>query len=366
MRSECRVKCLEWHAMQFNTLTLTLQNFITAFSAGYGHLQGPIENLLALLIGIEVVLLGLWIALGAGDNVVFVFKKVLHIGAWVWIVDSFPTLAKAFVESSVRAGLLAGGGTSDTSLILDPSRLAGYGLDATQPLAQKLEDLGTFDVPDLLVFGLGYLAIMACFVLMAINLFLAVLEYYLFVACVGILLPFGLLAPTRFLAEKAIGAVVAAGIKLMVLSFITSVLDPVLRGMHFQGPEIALNELWAMLLTLCAMTALCWKAPALAASLLAGSPHLSGSEVVATGAAGASAGRGLAAAAVGSGHAPAASGATQAATALASGVTRGDGQTMVSGASTFGAVPDSGLGTGSAAAPEPESTSRAPAPRPQR
>ncbi|HXX68320.1 MAG TPA: P-type conjugative transfer protein TrbL [Polyangiaceae bacterium] len=307
--------------MQFNTLTLTLHNFITAFSAGYGHLQGPIQTLLALLVGVEVVLLGLWTALGGGDNVAFVLRKILHIGAWVWVVQSFPTLAKAFVESLVRAGLLAGGGVSDASLILDPSRLAGYGLDATQPLAQKLEDLGTFDIPDLLVFGLGYLAIMACFVLMAINIFLAVLEYYLFVACVGILLPFALFGPTRFLAERAIGAVVATGIKLMVLSFITSVLDPILRGMHFQGPEIALNELWAMLLTLCAMTALCWKAPALAASVLGGTPHLGGSEVVAAGAAGALAGRSLATTVVGSAAvAPASLRATQAATSLASAV----------------------------------------------
>ena len=44
---------------------------------------------------------------------------------------------------------------------------------------------------------------------MAINIFIAVLEYYLFVACVGILLPFGLVSGTKFLAEKAIGAVVA-------------------------------------------------------------------------------------------------------------------------------------------------------------
>lgn len=268
--------------MQFNTLTLTLQNFIVAFSAGYGRLRGPIQTLLALLIAIDVVLLGLWTALGGGGSVVDLFKKVLQIGIWIWIVQAFPTLAKAFVESLVSAGLIAGGGVDDVTLILDPSRLAGYGLDATQPLAQKLEGLGALDVADLLVFGLGYLVIMACFVLMAINIFLAVLEYYLLVACVGILLPFGVFAPTEFLAHRAIHAVVAAGIKLMVLGFITSVLDPVLRTVHFQGPEIALNELWAMLLTLCAMTALCWRAPTLAASMLAGSSALGGREVVNT------------------------------------------------------------------------------------
>jgi type IV secretion system protein TrbL len=259
--------------MKFNTLTLTLQNFITAFSGGYGRLQGAVHSLLAILVAIEVVLLGLWTALGGGDHVVGVFKKILHIGAWVWIVQSYPTLCKAFVDSLVQAGLRAGGG-GDVSLLMDPSRLAGYGLDATAPLTQKLGDLGMTDLSDLVVFGFGYLAILACFLIMAINVFLAVVEYYLFAALVGIFLPFGLLAPTKFLAEKAVGAVVSASVKLMVLAFVTAVIDPVLKNIHFAGPEITFNELWSVFLTVCALMFFCWKAPNLAASLLGGSPHL--------------------------------------------------------------------------------------------
>ncbi len=260
--------------MQFNTLTLTLQNFITALSGGYSRIQGSASTLLGILVGIEVVLLGLWTALGGGDNVVGVFKRILHIGAWVWIVQSYPTLAKALVESLVKAGLLAGGGSGDVSLLMDPSRLAGYGLDATEPLTHKLADLGMTDLSDLIVFGFGYLAILACFLIMAINVFLAVLEYYLFAALAGIFLPFGLLAPTKFLAEKAIGAVVSASVKLMVLGLVTAIIDPVLSSIHFGGPEITLNELWSVFLTVCALMFLCWKAPSLAGALLGGSPHL--------------------------------------------------------------------------------------------
>jgi type IV secretion system protein TrbL len=260
--------------MQFNTLTLTLQNFITALSGAYSRIQGSASTLLGILVGIEVVLLGLWTALGGGDNVVGVFKKILHIGAWVWIVQSYPTLAKDLVESLVKAGLLAGGGSGDVSLLMDPSRLAGYGLDATEPLTRKLADLGMTDLSDLIVFGFGYLAILACFLIMAINVFLAVLEYYVFAALAGIFLPFGLLSPTKFLAEKAIGAVVSASVKLMVLGLVTAIIDPVLSSIHFAGPEITFNELWSVFLTVCALMFLCWKAPSLAGSLLGGSPHL--------------------------------------------------------------------------------------------
>jgi len=260
--------------MQFNTLTLTLQNFITALSGAYGRLASDANSLLSILVGIELVLLGLWSALGGGDNVAGVFKRILHIGAWVWIVKSYPTLCKALVDSLVQAGLKAGGGTGDVSLLMDPSRLAGYGLDATAPLTQKLADLGMTDLSDLIIFGFGYLAILACFLIMAINVFLAVLEYYVFAALAGIFLPFGLFEPTKFLAEKAIGAVVSAAVKLMVLALVTSVIDPVLSAIHFQGPQITFNELWSVFLTVCALMFLCWKAPSLASSLLGGSPHL--------------------------------------------------------------------------------------------
>jgi type IV secretion system protein TrbL len=305
--------------VKFNTLTLTLQNFITAFSGGYGRLQGPVQSLLAILVTIEVVLLGLWTALGGGDHVVGVFKKILHIGAWVWIVQSYPTLCKAFVDSLVHAGLLAGGG-GDVSLLMDPSRLAGYGLDATAPLTQKLGDFGITDLPDLLVFEFGYVAILACFLIMAINVFLAVLEYYLFAALVGLFLPFGLLAPTKFLAEKAVGAVVSASVKLMVLAFVTAVIDPVLKNIHFAGPEITFNELWSVFLTVCALMFFCWKAPNLAASLLAGSPYLGTGDFVR--AAGAPIAAGMALGAVGGRAVSGGVSALRAAASLARTVTR--------------------------------------------
>jgi type IV secretory pathway TrbL component len=115
---------------------------------------------------------------------------------------------------------------------------------------------------------------------MAIHVFLAVLEYYLFAALVGIFLPFGLLSSTKFLAEKAVGAVVAASVKLMVLAFVLAVVDPVLSNIHFAGPDIKFNELWSVFLTVCALMFFCWKAPSLAAALLGGSPHLGAGDLL--------------------------------------------------------------------------------------
>jgi type IV secretion system protein TrbL len=249
-------------------------------------MSGAANGLLASLAVIDIVLIGLWWALDGGDRLSGMFKKLLYMGFWIWMVRGFPSIAKGFVDSLVHAGAIAGGGSGGAGLLMDPSRIAGYGLDATEPLAKKLSDLGITDFADAIVFGFSYLAIMACFLIMAIHVFLAVLEYYLITAVVGILMPFGLLNATKFLAEKAIGAVVASGIKLMVMSFILSSIEPVLQSsMKFSQPDIPLNELFAMFLTVCALMLLTWKAPHLASSLMAGSPNLGAGDVTAPAAA---------------------------------------------------------------------------------
>ena len=160
--------------------------------------------LLAILVGIEVVLLGLWTALGGGDNVVGIFKKILHIGAWVWIVQSYPTLCKDVRRIARASGAYGRRGRRRQPAhgSVAPGRIRPRRDRAAHP---KLADLGMTDLSDLIVFGFGYLAIMACFLIMAINVFLAVLEYYLFAALVGIFLPFGLLAPDQVSRRKGRG-----------------------------------------------------------------------------------------------------------------------------------------------------------------
>src|SRR4051812_14645127 len=106
--------------MEFNTLTLALQNFVGVFSGGYGRISGAAHALLAGLVGIDLLLMGFWWALGGGEQLVAVFKKILYIGFWIWMVQAFPGLAKSFVDSLVSAGLTAGGGSVSLGQIMDP------------------------------------------------------------------------------------------------------------------------------------------------------------------------------------------------------------------------------------------------------
>lgn len=258
--------------MNLNVLSTTLTNFIGTFSAAWGNILPAINYLIGTLLAIEIVLIGLFWALGGGDKLVNIFKKILYLGFWMWIVTSFPTICDVFVKSLIQAGTTAGGGGAPS--LFNPSAIAGYGLDATAPLAVRLQNIG-FNFVDAILIGISYILIVLCFLIIAWQVFYAVIEYYLMVAVTAILIPFGFLKPTKFLAEKAIAAIVASGIKLMVLAFILSVVEPTLAGLRFTSTDITFNEIFAMLLTSGAIAFLAWNAPGMAAGLLAGSPSLS-------------------------------------------------------------------------------------------
>ncbi|MCB2181350.1 MAG: P-type conjugative transfer protein TrbL [Desulfobulbaceae bacterium] len=259
--------------MDFNSLTTTLTNFINAFNGGYSLLLPSVRWLTGTLLAIELSLIGIYWAVSGGERLIAVIKKLLFILFWVMLVGYFDVWAKTFVKSLINAGLIAGGQSGNYNLLLDPSRIAGYGLDATMPLVDKLQGI-SFDVVDAIIVGFAYMLIMLAFLVIAIQVVLCQLEYYLVLVLASILLPWGLLKPTKFIAEKAIGAIISAGVKLMVLSFIIAVADNVLSNIQFASNTIEFNELWAVFLTTGTIAFLAWSAPGMAAGLVSGSPSL--------------------------------------------------------------------------------------------
>jgi type IV secretion system protein TrbL len=261
-------------AVDFNTLTSTLTALIGAYSGAYDRVQPIAHKVLGSLALIEIALAGLYLALDGGHQVSALFGKFLKIAVWTYITTNFHTLVQAFSQSLIGAGLIAAGHPGNFQILLDPSKIAAMGTTATEALAQALSNVSALDFADAIIFGLMYLAIMLTFLLMAVQIFLAVAEFYLISALAGVLIGFGVSKHFEFLAQKAVGAVVACSVKLMVLAFVMSMVGPTLASLKFVGPEIKFNELWALLLTSGTIMLFAWTAPSLAASLLAGSPSL--------------------------------------------------------------------------------------------
>jgi type IV secretion system protein TrbL len=276
--------------MEFTALTDTLRNFVEVLDAGADRLRPYALGLLATLILIDVALTGSFTVLGEIGAAGLV-KKGLMLGGWYYLTVNFSTIAVAFVDSLVKAGLIAGGkGNLNADLLLDPSRIAAMGLDVTEPILQNFNTSsllllgslwkgGAGDVLSLMIaFGLSWVLMLAIYFAMALVVFLAVVEFHLALTVDGFLVPFGAWGPTRFIAEKAMGGVVSAGVKLMSMSLILAVTGPVLgrsitrlvESSKQAGGTITLNALLGTILTTAGVGLLAWLGPKWAASKAGG------------------------------------------------------------------------------------------------
>lgn len=282
-------------------LTDMMNTFIQVFTAGFGLLTPKANTLLGLLAAIEIAIAGLFWALKGQDFTSGFIKKLLHIGFFVFLVVNWQALSKDVANSFIMAGATAAGGS--TVDLKDPSWIVDQGLMVSQPISDKLDQMSATSNPltilsnlgQLIQYGIALIIILIAFFIIAIQCFITFVEFYI-VAVLGlILVPFGVSKHTAFLAEKAIGAVVSQGVKLMVLAFILSVVHPLLVGMTMPA-EPSLKNAYEMVLTALAIAMLAVHAPALAGGLLSGSPSLNAGSAagVAIGAGAAMAGAGMA------------------------------------------------------------------------
>src|ERR1700741_5293032 len=118
-----------------------MQAFIRYIDSGFGRLGGDVHFLTATLIGIDITLAGLFWAMGGEDNVLGRFlKKILYIGAFAFILNSFSLLADIIFKSFAQAGLTAGGGTLSADDLLRPGKVAETGFQAAWPLLDQASD----------------------------------------------------------------------------------------------------------------------------------------------------------------------------------------------------------------------------------
>ena len=257
-------------------LTSLFNNFTTSFANGIGFIHGDAKWLLGVLIAIDL-LLAVLLNLSDGDHMKTLITKTLKYGFFIWLVMDYKNLTNVVIDSFEKIGLKAGGRSLSSALLTDPSALADEGILLTAPIFDHINNLSTMDMmknlPDVVFTGLIGLLIIFSFFIIGIQIFITYLEFYVVGALALILLPFGVNHRTAFLGEKAIGAVLSFGIKLMVLAFIAAVTIPLVKTWALPV-DPTLKQCLCLFLGACALTFLSWHAPTMAAGLLSGHPTL--------------------------------------------------------------------------------------------
>lgn len=265
-----------------NVIDRFLQAFITYIDSGFGLLGPDVGFLTTVLVGIDITLAGLFWALGGEDNVIGRFlKKILYVGAFALILNSFSTLADIIFRSFAQAGLTAGGGGMSSDDLLKPGRLAGTGFEAAWPLLDQASEMVGFttffdNFLTIMILLFAWALVIVAFFILAVQMFVCILEFKLVSLAGFILVPFALWGRTSFLAERVLGHVVSSGIKVMVLAVIVGI------GANFfseftaalQGQEPDIGQAMSLVLASLALFGLGIFGPALASGLVTGAPQL--------------------------------------------------------------------------------------------
>jgi len=348
-----------------------LATFAQYIDSGFGLLQGDVAFLTATLIVIDMTLAGLFWAMnhasGQGDDVIAkLLRKVLYVGAFAYIIGNFNVLAGILFRSFAGLGLIASGSSLTMGNFLQPGRLAKTGIDAAAPILEQIGDMAGFpevftNIDPIVVMFLAWMVVVLSFFVLAIQLFVTLIEFKLTTLAGFVLVPFALWNKTSFLAEKVLGNVVSSGVKVLVLAVIVGIGSGLFSEFQVHPEEPSVDYALVIMLASLSLLALGIFGPGIATGLVSGGPQLGAGSMAgaAVGAVGTAVAIGAAATGVG-GAVAAGARMVPGAARMASGAARSIGSSAGSIRSAFqtgaaaggglkgatGATPASGAGAG--------------------
>lgn len=319
-------------------LTDILNIFMSKGTAAIALLTPIAMGLYYKILALDFVMMTIKNVLSKGDNLFSTLvQRCIPYAVYLYIVANYQTILKGLLDSFVKIGLVAGGSSISEKTAKDPSQIIKFGytlMDKIYSFKNLLQgdtppDVGVQGIVNSLIaaskgeltvaklfpnlfFALVSLLVFVAFTVIAIQIFITWVETFFITSIALVFIPCGVFRPFAFMAEKAISAVIGAGVKLMMLLFVLSVSLPLINEYcTVTANPPGAEQVSLLLATSAAVAFLCWQAPAMAASLMTGSPSLTAGSMLG----GVAAGAALAGAAVST-----ATTAFSAAKGLASGV----------------------------------------------
>jgi type IV secretion system protein TrbL len=286
-----------------NVIDRFTQVFSRYIDSGFGLLAGHVAFLTGILVALDIVLAGLFWALMGEENVpAQLIRKVLYVGFFAFLLNNFSSLADIIFRSFAGLGLKASAATITAQDLMRPGFIADTGFTASRPLLDKAGELIGFttffnNFVTITVLMLAWLIVLLAFFVLAVQLFITIIEFKLTTLAGFVLVPFALFGKTAFLAERVLGNVITSGIKLMVLAIVVGIGSNIFGTIVTPATgTITLNNAVATILAALAVFGLALFVPGIAAGLVTGAPQLGAGAAVAASAG--AAGAGVAAGAV--------------------------------------------------------------------
>lgn len=275
--------------------TGVIDNFLGVFTSyidsGFGLLGGEVGFIATTLIVIDVTLAALFWSWGADDDIIArLVKKTLFVGAFAYIISNWNNLARIVFESFAGLGLKASGTSFSAADLMRPGKVAQTGLDAGRPLLDSISDLMGYwsffeNFIQIACLMFAWALVLLAFFILAIQLFVTLIEFKLTTLAGFVLIPFGLFGKTAFMAERVLGNVVSSGIKVLVLAVIIGIGSTLFSQFTagFGGATPTIDDAMAIVLAALSLLGLGIFGPGIASGLVSGGPQLGAGAAVGTG-----------------------------------------------------------------------------------
>lgn len=263
--------------------------FIRYIDSGFGLLAGDVAFLTSILVGIDITLAGLFWAFDADQEILGrLIRKVLYVGVFALILNNFRDLADIIYGSFSGLGLQAAPGSLSAEDLLKPGKIAATGFEAAYPLLEEINNLVGFpeifgNALTVFVLLVAWLIVVLAFFVLAIQLFITIIEFKLVTLAGFVLVPFALWSRTAFLAERVLGNVISAGVKVMVLAVIVGIGSTLFSTFTSgQNQEPDLTDAMSRVLGALTLLGLGIFGPGIASGLVSGAPQLGAGAALAT------------------------------------------------------------------------------------
>jgi type IV secretion system protein TrbL len=272
-----------------------IDNFLGVFTkyidSGFGLLSGEVAFIATTLIVIDVTIAALFWSWGADDDIIArLVKKTLFVGVFAYLISNWNSLAKIVFDSFAGLGLKASGTGFTAQDLMRPGKVAQTGLDAARPLLDAISPLmGWLAVFENLIqivcLLFAWALVILAFFILAIQLFVTLIEFKLSTLAGFVLIPFGLFGKTAFMAERVLGNVISSGIKVLVLAVIIGIGSTLLSQFTqgFGGNTPTIDDAMAIVLAALSLLGLGIFGPGIANGLISGGPQLGAGAAIGTG-----------------------------------------------------------------------------------
>lgn len=281
----------------YNVIDRFLAAYLNAIDSGFGLIRPDVMNVFSLLIVISIGITAVFWALDENNNVAgALFRKTLLIGFFAWLVSDWSGLSKTIVLGFAQLGLKAGGsGVNVNTFISSPSDLVYMGMKLVTGMSVQIKELSgpiAFfeNFAMILVIGIAMIGVIIAFVILAVQVFVTIIEFRLVTLAAFILIPFGIMKQTSFLSDRALGYVASSGLKVLTIALIVSVGSKTFETLTL-GPVPSIEAAISILIASVVLVMLALTVPSIAAALITGGPQI-GAGAALAGAAGVAAGAG--------------------------------------------------------------------------